>query len=112
MGNIVNVRHADGAIAALNRIDFAKKTARQYLIPKAEKQAFEKLFSVSMYEKKSKDKRYLKPIIEQYSKTYNDIRQICELSCVERIKRKILIDNGFMLYLCAVLANIVRYSRK
>ncbi|WP_295067305.1 glycosyltransferase family 2 protein [Ruminococcus sp.] len=99
MGNRVNVRHADGAIAALNRIDFAKKTGRLYLIPKAEEQAFGTLFSIVVYVNNNKDRRYLRPIIKRYTETYEKSLKYLNLSAVEKIKRRIFIRSSVMLYL-------------
>ena len=106
MGNKFNVRHADGAIAALNRIDFAIKTDRLFLIPKAEQQAFGILFDTSLNIKTNDERQYIKPIIEQYASIFYRIKTLCNLNCIKYIKRKILIRNGFCLKICKVLFKI------
>lgn len=106
MGNRFDVRHADGALASINRIEFALRTKRTFLIQKAEKQAFSVLFTASLNIKNKTDQKYLKPIILQYANTYKKICNNCKLSLGEKAIRTVLIKNGVIIKILRCIKRI------
>lgn len=106
MGDKLNIRHVDGVEALLNRIDFALETKRFYLIPNTEDRAFGILFSLATKAIHESDKSYIGPVIQRYKMLFPVIKEYCNHSVLDKIKRSILFSDGTLLWLCRRIRNI------
>lgn len=106
MGDKLNIRHVDGVEALLNRIDFALETKRFYLIPNTEDRALGILFSLATKAIHESDKSYIGPVIQRYKMLFPVIKEYCDHSVSDKIKRLILFSDGTLLWLCRRIRNI------
>lgn len=82
-----NIHHIDSAEAALNRIDFALKTKRFFLIPKAEDLALNTIFHSFTKALAKKEKEYALCLQKRYFITYRHITSFCNKSFSKKVKR-------------------------